>query len=83
MQKELEEIEEEVTQKIYKLFLEKFDGNKSAFAKAAGCTETTIRRVLRKQQGITINLLLRIANALDTNVSELFKNLAIKKENKT
>lgn len=77
MQNELEEIEEEVTQKIYKLFLEKFDGNKSAFAKATGCSETTIRRILRRQQGITINLLLRIVNALDTNVSDLFKDFSI------
>jgi plasmid maintenance system antidote protein VapI len=83
VQRKIEEIEEEVTQKIYKLFLEKFDGNKSAFAKATGCSETTIRRVLRKQQGITINLLLRIANALDTNVSELFRNLTIKEDSKT
>jgi plasmid maintenance system antidote protein VapI len=80
MQKEAEKIESELVDKIYKNFIVKFDGNKSAFAKATGCSETTIRRILRKEQGITINLLLRIASALDTTVSELFKNMSIKKK---
>lgn len=75
MQKQLEEIEVELTKRIYKLFLLKFDGNKSEFARASQCSETTIRRVLRNEQGITINLLLRFAIALDTNASKLLEEL--------
>ncbi len=80
MQKQLENIEIELSQRIYKLFLSRFDGNKSAFARATGCKETTIRRILRNEQGITFNLLLRIAFALEVSVNELIKNLEIKKE---
>lgn len=81
MQKQLDKIEAELIERIYKLFMEKFDGNKSAFARASECKETTIRRILRKEQGITVNLLFRIANALQTPVTELLKGLNINKEN--
>lgn len=81
MQKQLEKIEEELSQRIYKLFMEKFDGNKSAFARASECKETTIRRILSNQQGITFNLLLRIAFALDISLTELIKDFKIEKEN--
>ena len=80
MQKELDKIESEIIERVYLLFQKKYDGNKSAFAKATECSETTIRRVLRKKQGITINLLLRIADALDTTVSDLMKDLKIQKK---
>jgi transcriptional regulator with XRE-family HTH domain len=78
MQKQLEQIEIEIVQRIYKLFLVKFNGNKSEFARASKCTETTIRRVLRNEQGITINLLLRLCVALEIEVSELFDELPLK-----
>lgn len=80
MQKEIEKIESELADRIYKIFIEKYDGNKSAFAKATQCSETTIRRILRKEQGITINLLFRIADALDTTVNQLLKDLKINKD---
>lgn len=80
MQKQLEKIEAELSQRIYKLFLQKFDGNKSAFARASQCKETTIRRIFKHEQGITINLLLRMAFALDVSVNELLKDLDVKKE---
>jgi plasmid maintenance system antidote protein VapI len=80
MQNKLEKIEIELAQRIYKLFLEKFDGNKSAFARAAQCKETTIRRIFRNEQGITINLLLRLAFALNTPIADLLKDFDIKKE---
>ncbi|WP_310555134.1 helix-turn-helix domain-containing protein [Flavobacterium sp.] len=81
MQKQLEKIEIELAQRIYKLFIEKFDGNKSAFARASQCNETTIRRIFRNQQGITINLLLRIAFALEISVTDLLKDFKIEREN--
>ena len=80
MQKELEHIESELTKRIFDLFLVKYDGNKSEFARASQCRESTVRRIFKNEQGITINLLLRMALALDTNVSELLKGLEIKKE---
>ena len=80
MQKQLKKIEIELAQRIYKLFIVKFDGNKSAFAKASECNETTIRRIFRNEQGITINLLIRMAFALDVSVTDLLKDFKIEKE---
>ena len=78
--KDIEKLETKLVDRIYKLFLKKYDGNKSSFARDSNCTETTIRRILRNEQGITINLLIRMANALDTTSSELLKDLNLKKE---
>lgn len=78
--KDIEILEAELVDRIYKLFLKKYDGNKSSFAKASNCTETTIRRILRNEQGITINLLIRISHALDTTPSELLKGMHLNKE---
>lgn len=80
MQKQLEKIEIELAQRIYKLFMEKFDGNKSAFARASQCKETTIRRIFRNEQGITVNLLFRLANALEVSASDLLKDFTIEKK---
>lgn len=74
MQKQLEKIEIELAHRIYKLFINKYDGNKSAFARASQCNETTIRRIFRNEQGITINLLIRISKALDIEPNELIKD---------
>lgn len=79
MQKELENIELELSTRIYKLYLEKFKDNKSAFARACNCKEATIRRIFRNEQGITANLLFRICFALDIKLSALVKDLEIKK----
>lgn len=78
--KDIEILEAELVDRIYKLFLKKYDGNKSSFARDSNCTETTIRRILRNEQGITINLLIRMANALDTTPSELLKGMHLNKE---
>lgn len=80
MQKQLEKIEVKLADRIFKLFMEKFDGNKSAFARASHCKETTIRRIFKYEQGITVNLLFRLANSLDVPVIELLKDLKIEKE---
>ncbi|GGC96222.1 hypothetical protein GCM10011508_24320 [Flavobacterium lutivivi] len=79
MQKRVEEIEVELIQRIYKLFLLKFNGNNSEFARATQCSETTIRRIFRNEQGITVNLLLRMCHVLNTSVSEIFDGLLIRK----
>lgn len=76
--KAIDKLEAEIVDRVYKLFLDKYAGNKSSFAKASNCTETTIRRILRNEQGITVNLLIRMADALDTTSSELLKDLHLK-----
>jgi plasmid maintenance system antidote protein VapI len=78
VQKKVVDIEQELALRIYKLFISKYNGNKSAFARAINCNETTVRRIFRNEQGITFNLLVRIANALDVEPSELIKDLKIK-----
>jgi len=77
MQKQMEQIEIELVKRIYKLFLSKFNGNKSEFAKAANCSETTVRRVFRNEQRMTINLLLRFCLALSIEANEIFEGINI------
>ena len=77
MQKQMEQIEIELVKRIYKLFLSKFNGNKSEFAKVANCTETTVRRVFRKEQRMTINLYLRFCFALSMEANEIFEGINI------
>lgn len=80
MHKQLDEIKKEVTERIKKEFLKKFNGNKTQFAKKAGCDEKTIRLLFDFGQGMTLNLLFKLAFALDLNPSDLIKDLRIKKE---
>lgn len=72
MQNSFEQIEAQLVTKIYKEFLVKFDGNKSKFAKASACSETTVRRVFLNKQRMTVDLLLRFCTALKIDVIELF-----------
>lgn len=75
MQSHSEKIEAELVNRLYKEFIIKFDGNKSKFAKASLCSETTVRRVFRNEQRMTVDLLLRFSAALGINFSELFNQL--------
>ena len=77
MQKQMEEIEIELVKRIYKEVLLKFNGNKSEFAKSAQCSETTVRRVFRNEQRMTLNLLLRFCIALEKNIDDLFDGINI------
>ena len=77
MQKHLEEIELELVARIYKKFLVKFNGNKSEFAKASNCSETTVRRVFRNEQRMTVDLFLRFCFALNKNINEIFEGIDI------
>lgn len=79
MQQQLDKIKEEVTKRVYKRFMEKFAGNKLQFAKAAGCDEKTLRLLFEQGQGMTLNLLFKLAYALDVSPSELLEGLSIKK----
>lgn len=77
MQNELDAIQLELTKRIHLLFLEKFNGNKLAFSKAAHCDEKTIRRLFEHQQGMTINLLFKIAFALEIKPIQLLDGLSL------
>lgn len=77
MHKHLEQIEVELVKRIYKEFLLKFNGNKSEFARAAKCSETTVRRVFRNEQRMTVDLLLRFCDALGVEVNEFFDGIRI------
>ena len=77
MQKHLEQIELELVARIYKEFLVKFNGNKSEFAKASNCSETTVRRVFRNEQRMTVDLFLRFCFALNKNINEIFEGIDI------
>lgn len=80
MQNQLEEIKKEVTERIRLEFEKKFQGNKRQFAKKAGCDEKTIRLLFDFGQGMTLNLLFKLAFALEMNPSVLLKDLSIKEE---
>lgn len=80
MQKHLEQIEIELVNRIYKEFLVKFNGNKSEFAKASHCSETTVRRVFRNEQRMTVDLLMRFCVALEVDIDQIFEGISIFKE---
>lgn len=75
MQKSFEEIEAELVKRIYKLFLVKYQGNKSEFARISQCTETTVRRVFRNEQRMTLNLFLRFCTALNIKIEQIFRDI--------
>lgn len=76
--KQLEILKIELTNRIYDRFIKEFDGNKSKFAVACNCDEKAIRKIFNNEQGITINLLLKISRALGTTPSELLQGIELK-----
>lgn len=80
MHKQLEKIEAELVTRIYKHFLLNFNGNKSEFARAAKCSETTVRRVFRNEQRMTVDLLLRFCFALGKDINEIFEGITALKD---
>jgi hypothetical protein len=75
MQNHFEQIEIKLVNKLYKIFIEKYDGNKSKFAKASKCSETTVRRVFSSKQRMTLDLFLRFCYALEINVQQIFNDI--------
>jgi hypothetical protein len=62
--------------------MSKYRGNKLQLAKAAKCDEKTIRKLFDEGQGMTINLLFKLAYALDTTPAKLLEGLHIKDSDK-
>ena len=77
-QKELEDLKIELSNRIYERFDKLYAGNKSKFADECGCNEKAIRKLFNNEQGLTINLLLKIAKALNTTPSELLEGIELK-----
>jgi hypothetical protein len=77
VQKQLDIIKETLSKRIYTLFINKYNGNKSRFAKDVGCDEKTIRLIFDHNQGMTINLFLKISFALEIEPSELLKDIKL------
>ena len=77
MQKQLDILKEILIRKIYTLFIDKYQGNKSAFAKQVGCDEKTIRLIFDGNQGMSLNLFFKICYALKITPSELLKDLEL------
>lgn len=75
MQSKLDKIEEEIVQKIFKLALEKFEGNNSLFARKSNCSEASIRRIYNGKQRMTLNMLLKLCDGLDIDLKELIKGI--------
>ena len=84
--KEIVRLKVEVTKRLYTLHQEKFGGNNVHLAKAADCSESTIRNLFAKLndkdkgQDITLGMAFRLCHALDTNLSDLVKELGVKIE---
>lgn len=77
VQKELEDLKIELVDRIHKLFIEKYNGNKSQFAIACKCDEKAIRKIFNGEQGLTVNLLFKICFALQISPSQLFDGIEI------
>lgn len=86
MEREIKRLRIEITNRLYILHKAKFDGNNVHLAKASGCAESTIRNIFvkltnkDKGQDITLSMAFRLCNALDVELSDLVKDLSIKKE---
>lgn len=75
MQNQLDKIEKEVINKVYKLSLDKFDGNNSLFARKSNCSEGSIRRIFRGEQRMTLNMLLKLCYGLEVDIKVLFEDI--------
>lgn len=89
MDKEIKRLQVEIAKRLYALHQEKFGGNNVHLAKAAGCTESTIRNIFAKLhdkdkgQDITLGMAFRLCSALEVKLSQILDGLAIKPESAT
>lgn len=82
MEKELDEIKRQLTERIRVVFNEEFDGNKTRFANKVGCSEKAIRLLFDFDSGMSLNLLLKISHAISKTPSELLEGLSLPKDTK-
>ena len=83
MDKDILRLKVEVTKRLYALHQEKFEGNNVHLAKAADCSESTIRNIFakindkHKGQDITIGMAFRLCHALGVKLSDVVKGLEV------
>ncbi len=75
--KQLDRIKNELTDRIFVLFIQKYNGNKSQFARAAEVNESSIRDLFNKKQGMTVNMLFKLCYALEIKPTDLIDGLMI------
>lgn len=82
MADDLDSVRKALIARIYRLHQTKFEGNNRMFARAADCDEKAIRQLFdeRKSTGMTLNLLFKLAFALEKTPSELLDGLEIQKK---
>jgi transcriptional regulator with XRE-family HTH domain len=78
MLKQLDKIEEELIDKIYRLSIEKFNGNNSQFARKSNCSEASIRRIFKREQRMTFNMLLKLCYGLEIDIKYLLEDINTK-----
>ena len=75
MLKQLDKIEEELIQKIFKLSIEKFNGNNSLFARMSNCSEGSIRRIFKNEQKMTFHMLLKLCYGLEIDLKDILAEI--------
>jgi DNA-binding Xre family transcriptional regulator len=70
-----EKIKNHLTLELHKLFIRKFNGNKSLFARVAGVNESTIRDIFNTKRGMTLHIFFKLCYALQVDPSELMKDI--------
>lgn len=86
MDKDIQRLKVELTKRLYTLHQEKFLGNNVHLAKAADCSESTIRNLFAKLndkdkgQDITLGMAFRLCYALGVKLSDLVDGLYVKPE---
>ena len=75
--RQLDTIKNELTERIFVLFLQKYNGNKSQFARDASVNESSIRDLFNNKQGMTVNMLFKLCYALEIPPSKLIDGLMI------
>lgn len=79
MQNRWEDIQAEVTARIYKEFITKYGGNKLRLAKDAGCDEKALRVLFEDGGNLSLKLLFKLAAALELQPCEILRDLSLNK----
>lgn len=75
MQNRWEDIQAEVTARLHKEFMAKYQGNKLKFAKDAGCTEGALRHLFDNGGNLSLKLLFKLSDALEIEPADFIRGL--------
>lgn len=79
MRNKWEDIQAEITHRIWVEFDRKFKGNKAKFAREAGCDEKTIRKLFDEGMNMKLELLFKLCDALEIEPSDVLKEIKNRK----